>query len=127
MPPEPGQPGSATRRFSLSVAGADHAPVLGALQDISLTEGQALSLAVLAADADGDPLTITLRHLPPGASTTAPAEPPKTAAAMVQTEAEAESESTRKHILSDAGLRELEAKAQAQWRAIVGLEGRAGR
>ena len=59
----------------------------------------------------------------PRSPTTAPAEPPKTAAAIVQTEAEAEaeSESTRKHILSDAWLRELEAKAQAQWRAIVGV------
>ena len=57
------------------------------------------------------------------ASTAAPAEPPKPAADLAQ----AEPEATRNRAFSDAWLRELEAKAQAQWRAIVGVGGGAGR
>ena len=68
------------------------------------------------------------RHVPQsGSPTTAPAEPPKTAAAILQTQAQADAQAdadakaTRNRAFSDAWLRELEAKAQAQWRAIVGL------
>ena len=64
------------------------------------------------------------RHVPQsGSPTTAPADPPKTAAAILQTQAQADADAkaTRNRAFSDAWLRELEAKAQAQWRAIVGL------
>ncbi|HEX8964211.1 MAG TPA: putative Ig domain-containing protein, partial [Rhodocyclaceae bacterium] len=59
--------GVATKRFQLPVTGGNHAPVVDVQQDITLAEGETLSLPLAAADADGDPLTLTVRNLPPGA------------------------------------------------------------
>ncbi|HET7864109.1 MAG TPA: putative Ig domain-containing protein, partial [Burkholderiaceae bacterium] len=59
--------GVALRRFTLAVDGANHVPVLGAVGDITLDEGQSLRLPLMAADADGDAVTVSLRNLPAGA------------------------------------------------------------
>lgn len=59
--------GVALRRFSIAVAGGNHAPVIDSLENIVLGEGEALSLPIIASDAEGDPLTLTVRNLPAGA------------------------------------------------------------
>ncbi|HLF95978.1 MAG TPA: CARDB domain-containing protein, partial [Methylococcaceae bacterium] len=59
--------GIATRRFQVPVLGGNHAPSLFAPQDLSLQEGEVLSLPLQGSDADGDPLTLTVRNLPAGA------------------------------------------------------------
>ena len=59
--------GVATKRFQLPVINGNNAPVVDAQSDITLTEGQTLSLPLTAADADGDTLTMSVRNLPPGA------------------------------------------------------------
>jgi subtilase family serine protease len=59
--------GVATRRFQLPVIGGNNAPVVDAVRDIALHEGEALSIPMTAADADGDALTLTIRNLPGGA------------------------------------------------------------
>ncbi|MDK2126935.1 putative Ig domain-containing protein, partial [Parachitinimonas caeni] len=60
--------GVAIRRFAIDVAGGNHGPVIDAIEDIRLTEGEALALPLTASDADGDALTLTVRNLPAGAS-----------------------------------------------------------
>ncbi len=59
--------GVAIRRFTIAVAGANHVPVLDGVGDITLAEGQTLQLPIVAADADGDTVTVSLRNLPAGA------------------------------------------------------------
>ena len=59
--------GVATRRFQLSVIGGNNTPVVDVISDINLKEGEALSLPIIAADADGDALTLIIRNLPAGA------------------------------------------------------------
>ena len=59
--------GIALRRFTIEVAGANHVPMIDSIGAITLTEGESLRLPILAADADGDSVTITLRNLPAGA------------------------------------------------------------
>ncbi|MDZ4255508.1 MAG: putative Ig domain-containing protein, partial [Sulfuritalea sp.] len=62
--------GVAIRRFQVPVIGGNTAPVIdamGGVGDITLAEGETLSLPLTAADADGDRLTLTVRNLPPGA------------------------------------------------------------
>ncbi|WP_034607038.1 putative Ig domain-containing protein, partial [Chitinimonas koreensis] len=60
--------GMVLRRFHLPVNGGNHAPVAGAVQNVTLLEGATLSLPLTATDADGDRLTVTVRNLPAGAS-----------------------------------------------------------
>jgi hypothetical protein len=59
--------GMALRRFTVAVEGGNHVPVIGAVRDLALWEGETLSLPLVAADPDGEPLTVTVRGLPPGA------------------------------------------------------------
>ncbi|HRD90794.1 MAG TPA: putative Ig domain-containing protein, partial [Accumulibacter sp.] len=59
--------GVALKRFPLAVAGGNHAPLIELATALTLHEGETLSLPIIAADADGDPLTLTVRNLPPGA------------------------------------------------------------
>lgn len=59
--------GVATQRFSLNVVGGNSAPVINPPGDITLAEGETLHLPIIASDADGDPLTVTLAKLPAGA------------------------------------------------------------
>ena len=59
--------GVALRRFTVAVAGANHVPVIAALRDLALAEGESLQLPLLAADADGDTVTLQIRNLPAGA------------------------------------------------------------
>ncbi|HEV6968357.1 Ig-like domain-containing protein [Roseateles sp.] len=59
--------GVALRRFTLDVAGANHVPVIDAVQDLTLDEGDSLQLPLLASDADGDTVTLLVRNLPAGA------------------------------------------------------------
>jgi hypothetical protein len=60
--------GVALRTFNIPVTGGNHAPVISDIADITLTEGQSLSQPISASDADGNPLTISVRNLPAGAS-----------------------------------------------------------
>jgi len=53
--------------YSIAVAGGNHAPVIIGNAAVTLAEGASLNLPLVAADADGDPLTLTVRNLPPGA------------------------------------------------------------
>jgi drug/metabolite transporter (DMT)-like permease len=62
----------AYRTFQFNVAGGNSAPVIGAQPDLTLQEGQSLSLPILAADADGDRLTVTVKNLPPARASTPP-------------------------------------------------------
>ncbi|MDR0673568.1 MAG: putative Ig domain-containing protein, partial [Zoogloeaceae bacterium] len=68
---EDGRGGVAYRRLEIPVLGGNRAPVIadpaGGWGEIVLAEGEALSLPLVAADADGDALTLTIRNLPPGA------------------------------------------------------------
>jgi hypothetical protein len=59
--------GSAVRRFQLPVSGGNHAPLLAVADEIVIREGEALTLPLRAADADGDHLTLLPGALPPGA------------------------------------------------------------
>ncbi|MBC7734291.1 MAG: putative Ig domain-containing protein, partial [Bacteriovorax sp.] len=59
--------GVALRRYTLDVAGANHLPTLDTIANLTLAEGDSLSLPLLAADADGDTLTLMVRNLPAGA------------------------------------------------------------
>ncbi len=59
--------GVATRKFQLQVSGGNNTPVVDVIRDIILKEGEALSLPIIAADADGDALTLVIRNLPAGA------------------------------------------------------------
>ncbi|MDH3209385.1 MAG: Ig domain-containing protein, partial [Burkholderiaceae bacterium] len=59
--------GVALRRFSLPVGGGNHVPVVDPVFAQTLAEGQSLVLPILAADADGDTVTVTLRNVPAGA------------------------------------------------------------
>ena len=59
--------GVAVKRFSLTVAGGNHAPLIDGPSALSLAEGETLDLPIAVADADGDTLTVTFRNLPPGA------------------------------------------------------------
>jgi hypothetical protein len=59
--------GVALREFSLPVIGGNRAPVIEGTYDLSIAEGETLSLPLLAADADGDRLTLAIRNLPYGA------------------------------------------------------------
>ena len=59
--------GLAVKRLTLAVAGANHLPEIDPIQTITLAEGATLTLPILAADADGDTVTVMLRQLPPGA------------------------------------------------------------
>jgi len=58
--------GVATRKFQLPVIGGNNAPVVDVIGDITLKEGEALILPIIAADADGDALTLVIRNLPAG-------------------------------------------------------------
>jgi len=60
--------GVVLKRFTLQVAGGNYAPVIDPLGDFTLTEGQSLALPISAMDADGDPVTVSFRNLPAGAS-----------------------------------------------------------
>jgi hypothetical protein len=60
--------GVALREFSLPVIGGNRAPVIEGAYDLSIAEGETLSLPLLAADADGDRLSLALRNLPYGAT-----------------------------------------------------------
>ncbi|WP_346949757.1 putative Ig domain-containing protein, partial [Dyella sp.] len=60
--------GVALRTFHLPVTGGNRAPVLAPQDTVSLSEGQSLTLPLIAADADGDALTFSISNLPPGAS-----------------------------------------------------------
>ncbi|MDB5858608.1 MAG: hypothetical protein JWQ76_2297, partial [Ramlibacter sp.] len=57
-----------TRRFQVSLAGGNRAPVIASVSDIVLAEGEALQLPLVASDADGTTVTLTVDRLPPGAS-----------------------------------------------------------
>ncbi|MCM8597201.1 MAG: putative Ig domain-containing protein, partial [Candidatus Accumulibacter sp.] len=59
--------GSVLRRFPLAVAGGNHAPLLELPGEVTLKEGEALSLPLSATDADGDLLTTAVSKLPAGA------------------------------------------------------------
>jgi len=59
--------GIAYRHYQIAVAGGNHAPVVSSQGDITLKEGEILSLPIAAADADGDTLTVTVKNLPSGA------------------------------------------------------------
>ena len=59
--------GVALKRLKLQVDGANHVPVIAAIRDIVLTEGQSLSQQLLATDEDSDRLSMTVRNLPAGA------------------------------------------------------------
>ena len=59
--------GVALRRYTLDVAGANHLPVIDALNNLLMAEGDSLTLPLLAADEDGDALTLLVRNLPAGA------------------------------------------------------------
>ena len=59
--------GVATKRFIIPVTGGNHAPQVDAVQNMTLAEGETLSLPILAADADGDNFAVSLRNLPAGA------------------------------------------------------------
>ncbi|MBL8395672.1 MAG: hypothetical protein JNK99_13155, partial [Candidatus Accumulibacter sp.] len=60
--------GFALRRWPLAVDGGNHVPVIATVGNLSLREGETLSLALRAADADGDRLTLAVSGLPPGAT-----------------------------------------------------------
>ena len=60
--------GVATRRFSINVIGGNQLPSIDTITDVTLTEGETLSLPLTAADADGDTVTLTVKNLPSGAS-----------------------------------------------------------
>ena len=61
------QGGVAFKRLKLDVVGVNHIPEISAVRDITLSEGQSLSQQLLAADRDGDRLSMLVRHLPAGA------------------------------------------------------------
>jgi len=64
---EDGRGGVALREFLLPVIGGNRAPVIEGAYDLSIAEGESLSLPLLAADADGDRVTLAMRNLPYGA------------------------------------------------------------
>ncbi|HAY08473.1 MAG TPA: hypothetical protein DCY18_00810, partial [Thauera sp.] len=55
------------RYFQIAVEGGNNAPTISVPGNITLTEGESLNIPVAVADVDGDPLTVTVRNLPPGA------------------------------------------------------------
>ncbi|WP_198080418.1 CARDB domain-containing protein, partial [Acinetobacter calcoaceticus] len=59
--------GFALKRLKIQVDGANHVPVITTIRDIDLTEGQSLSQQLLAADEDGDRISMVVRNLPAGA------------------------------------------------------------
>ena len=59
--------GVTLRTFDLDVAGGNHAPVIADVAPVAVFEGGTLSVPVKATDPDGDPVTVTIRNLPPGA------------------------------------------------------------
>ncbi|UOP01494.1 putative Ig domain-containing protein [Kingella potus] len=59
--------GSALKRYTLHAAGANRPPQLAVPQNITLAEGEALALPLVASDADGDTVTVLLKNLPAGA------------------------------------------------------------
>jgi len=59
--------GTDLKRFNIAVPGGNFAPVIDAISDITLTEGQSLNQRLTASDANGDNLSITVRNLPAGA------------------------------------------------------------
>src|SRR6185437_11003779 len=61
--------GSATLvHYTLYVQGGNNPPVIAPVGAISGSEGQSISIPISVADADGDPVTTTVRNLPPGTS-----------------------------------------------------------
>ena len=53
---------------TLTVGHVNRPPVLGAIANASVDEGQTLTFTVTATDPDGDPLTFAAANLPPGAT-----------------------------------------------------------
>jgi hypothetical protein len=61
--------GSVTlQTLHISVTNGNHDPVIAPQDSVAINEGQSWSLPIVASDADGDPLTISMSNLPPGAS-----------------------------------------------------------
>ena len=59
--------GVTLQTFEIAVAGGNHAPTILPVSAVALTEGQLFTVPLVAADADGDPVTLTVRNLPAGA------------------------------------------------------------
>ncbi|MEW6753871.1 MAG: Ig-like domain-containing protein [Candidatus Latescibacterota bacterium] len=64
---------STSRTFTLTVTPVNDNPVLAALPDTSIVEGQRLTFALSATDVDGDTLAFSATGLPAGASLVGPA------------------------------------------------------
>ncbi|ULU23434.1 tandem-95 repeat protein [Dyella terrae] len=63
-----GHGGVSLRTLHIPVSNGNNDPVLAPQEDVTINEGQAWSLPIIASDADGDPLTFSMSNLPPGAS-----------------------------------------------------------
>src|SRR5690606_24085927 len=61
-------PVAANTTVSITVVNANRAPVLGAISDQTLAEGETRTLTLTATDADGDTLTYSATGLPAFAS-----------------------------------------------------------
>ncbi len=65
---EDGRGDSTLVHYTVYLQGGNNPPVIAPISAVSGTEGQAISIPVSVSDADGDPVTTTVRNLPPGAS-----------------------------------------------------------
>ena len=65
---EDGRGSSTLVHYTVYLQGGNNPPVIAPVNAVSGTEGQAISIPVSVSDADGDPVTTTVRNLPPGAS-----------------------------------------------------------
>ncbi|MCE5272953.1 Ig-like domain-containing protein [bacterium] len=59
-----GHGGVVSRSFTITVAGVNHPPVLGTLNNVTVNQGQVVSFTVTATDPDGDPLTLSASGAP---------------------------------------------------------------
>ena len=61
-----GKGGAVSQSFTITVAAANHAPVITSPPALSASEARPYTYQVTASDADGDPLTFTLAQAPAG-------------------------------------------------------------
>ncbi|MEM1067288.1 MAG: putative Ig domain-containing protein [Planctomycetota bacterium] len=59
--------GFVDQEFTLDIVGGNQRPIIVSLDDVRLSEGDLLEVAIAAFDPEGDPVSVTMQNLPPGA------------------------------------------------------------